>query len=173
MKNRFLKEEKRLDNPKVIMQTFDVNSHYIENEIVLPKISDVELLERYKCIRPIVYNWEEYLFYYLRDFNQQELRNLSFLADINKSLGERVKYDDSVKVDILDEFSCYHTYGAPMFFKPSIAEVLSQFPDNLLSEANAFYLYEYPKNVADLERQFDILAAGCHKSRVKALKIYK
>ena len=173
MENRILKEEKKLDNPKVIMQTFDVNSRYLENKIILPEISDVELLERYKDIRPIVYNWEEYLFYYLRNFNLDELRKLSFLADINKNLDVMVKNSDSVKVDVLDEFSCYHTYGIPMFFKPSIAEVLSQFPDELLNEANAFYLYDYPKNATDLDKQFDILAAGCHKSRVKALKIHK
>lgn len=168
MEKKTLKNEIKLDNPKVIMQSFNN-----ETKIILPNINDNELLERYKNIKPIVYNWDDYFFYYLRNFNLNELKELTFLYDINKNISKRVKHNNCVTVDILDEFSCYHKYKSPMFFKPTIAEILSQFPDELLNEANAFYLYEYPKNSFDLNNQFDILNAGCHKSKVRALKVNK
>ena len=71
------------------------------------------------------------------------------------------------------EFPCYHTYGYPGLFKPSIAEVLQQFPDDVLEKANAFYMISYPENASDLNLQSEIVNAGCHQSTVKALLLKK
>ena len=56
-------------------------------------------------------------------------------------------------------------------FEPKVAEILEQFPDELLEESNAFYILDYPQNTLDLCNQLDVLKSGCHKSTVRALRI--
>ena len=36
-----------------------------------------------------------------------------------------------------------------------------------------FYLKDYPRTLEDFENQSELIKAGCHKSRVRALKIEK
>ena len=162
MDDKIIKEEK-LDNEKVIMRTLDSNG-FVSQKIVLPEISPEELINRYKKIKPIVRI--EDLYYYLREFSLDELKNRSYIWNKYDDKREIVDMD---KVETIGEFSCYHTYGYYIYFKPSIEEVLSQFPDDLLKEANLFYLYSAPQDVDDLNKQNEIINAGCHKSRVKAL----
>ena len=50
---------------------------------------------------------------------------------------------------------------------------MSQFPDEMLNVANAFYLYRISKNANDLNEQIDIVDVGCNKSRVIALSLKK
>jgi len=163
-------DEKVLDNRKVIMQT--IEGEYFAGEqthkIILPEISDEELLARYIKINPLVK--EKALYYYLKKFNLDQMRNQSYLWDIHEDKREQV---DMTCAKTIAEFSCYHTYGYYGFFKPSIAEVLQQFPDDVLSEANAFYMFESPETMDDLGKQWDIVNAGCQRSKVKALVLKK
>ena len=76
-------------------------------------------------------------------------------------------------VETIAEFPCYHTYGNVELFKPSVAEVLQQFPDDILNVANAFYMTNSLENKYDLNMQSEILNAGCHQSTVKALVLRK
>ena len=98
------------------------------------------------------------------------MRNQSYIWNLEKDIRGIV---DMTGAETITEFSCYHTYGYPGLFKPSIAEVLQQFPDDALEEANAFYISSYPQTAHDLNLQFEILNAGCHQSTVKALKLRK
>ena len=69
-------KEEELDNKKVILRTVKINNIECE-EIVLPHLTDLELFERYKRIKPIVvFNS---LCYYLRDYSLKELRGQSYL----------------------------------------------------------------------------------------------
>lgn len=161
-------EEEVLENRKVFVQTFAEkfdNDTLITKEILLPMLSDDELLARYKRIKPIVK--VEELYYYLKRFNIDRLRNQSYIWNVyagSKDLREMIDMKDAT---ILGEFSTYHTYGCPGFFKPSIAEVLQQFPDEFLNEANAFYMLDDINVLADQVA----VDAGCHKSKVRALYI--
>lgn len=168
MSKELIKEEK-LDNDKVIMQTYhDFAFHRDSYEIVLPKITTEELIERYKKIKPIVKI--EDIYYLLKEFATSELNSISYIWNKNDDKREIV---DESKIETIGEFSCYHTYGYHGIFKPSIGEVLSQFPDDLLKEANSFYLYQTPEDVNDLNSQKNIVGAGCHKSKVKAIILKK
>lgn len=158
-----------LDNPKVVMQTlYDKSYEYEFQKIILPKITKEELISRYKRIKPIV-NIDD-IYYLLKEFTVEELTNLAYTWRQEKDKREMV---DASSIETIGEFPCYHTYGFYGFFKPSIEEVLSQFPDDMLKQANAFYLYHRPETTYDLTKNSDIINAGCHKSTVKALVLKK
>ena len=160
-------DQKVLDNRKVILQRVNDNG-FEHSRIILPHLTDDELLVRYKRIKPIV-SYQE-LYYYLKRYNAQMMRNQSYIWNIKKDIREQV---DMTDVKTLAEFPCYHTYGYYGFFKPSIAEVLQQFPDDVLEEANAFYMTSTPDKEYDLGLQSEIVNAGCHRSAVKALVLKK
>lgn len=165
-------DQKTLDNEKVVFQTIQKvadNGHkFISNKIILPHLTDDELLDRYRKIKPIVSIDE--LYYYLKRYNVSMMRNEAYLWDIYKDIRRQV---DMTGAETIAEFSCYHTYGYVGFFKPTIAEVLQQFPDDVLNEANAFYMTNSPETVFDLNMQSKIVSAGCHQSKVKALVLKK
>lgn len=162
--------QKVLDNRKVIFQTVqeigDNGYEYTYNKIILPYLTDDELLARYRRIKPIVSIDEVY--YYLKRYNVSMMRNQSYLCNVDKNIRTQV---DMMGAEVIAEFSCYHTSGC--FFKPSIAEVLQQFPDEVLNEANAFYMTSSPETAFDLNMQSEIINAGCHQSTVRALVLKK
>ena len=172
MSKTIISEQRILPNNKSILQTTkeisDNGFEYIDKKIILPKITDEELLKRYTRIKPIVLYKEMY--YYLKKYNIYQIRNYDYLWDLRKNIRKKVDMNNS---EVIGEFPCFHTFGYVGMFKPSIAEVLSQFPDELIKEANAFYLSEYPQNINDLNMQSEIISAGCHKSTVKALILKK
>ena len=53
-----------------------------------------------------------------------------------------------------------HTFGAPVFFKPTVAEVLAQLPDDL--EGVVAFSTEGPDDADDLNREIEALNAGFH-----------
>ncbi len=165
-------DQKVLDNRKVIFQTVqeigDNGYEYTHNKIILPYLTDDELLARYRRIKPIVSIDE--LYYYLKRYNVSMMRNQSYLWNADKDIRSQV---DMTGAETIAEFPCYHTYGYVGLFKPSIAEVLQQFPDDVLNEANAFYMTSSPETTFDLNMQLEIVNAGCHQSTVKALVLKK
>lgn len=158
-----------LDNSKVSMQTiYDEKIDFTSHKIILPEISDDELLARYEQISPVIMS--EQLYWYLKRYELSQLRNQSYLWNRHEDKTEQFDMDSA---ETIAEFSCYHTYGYYGLFKPSIAEVLQQFPDFALQYANAFYMYESPEDMDDLRRQRDIVNAGCQKSKVRAMILKK
>jgi len=63
------------------------------------------------------------------------------------------------------EITTYHTYGFYGFFKPSVAEVLAQIPDDLLDRVNAFEIVGAPETADDLNANKTALNAGYHVAR--------
>ena len=164
MKEELLKKE-ILDNNKVILktykETFKNGFVFYKNVIVLPHISKEELLLRYRNIKPIVYYDND--FYYLKRYNSEMMRNDSFVSNFEKDVRKKV---NMYGYKVLDEFYCYHTYDDMYEFTPTIAEVLEQYPDNLLETSNAFCL---TRCIKLLNTKKEVLQAGYHKSKVKAL----
>lgn len=160
-------DQKVLDNRKVILQTLNEDG-WEHNKIILPHLTDDELLARYKRIKPIV-SYQE-LYYYLKRYDVNMMRNQSYIWNLERNIRNQVDMTDAKTIA---EFPCYHTYAYYGFFKPSIAEVLEQFPDDYLEEANAFYMTSSPESEFDLGLQSEIVNAGCHRSTVKALVLKK
>lgn len=115
--------------------------------VVIPKITDEELLKRYQKIKPIViYNGEKY---YLRDFSLKELRSTNYIYEINEeTIGEKVNENELIELKG-EDFSCIHSYGYYSLFKPSIAEVLAQINDLVLPFVVAFEIIKQPRTSAD------------------------
>ena len=165
-------DQKVLDNRKVIFQKVqEISDNGYKNnynKIILPYLTDDELLARYRRIKPIVSI--NGIYYYLKRYNVDMMRCQSYLWNIDKDIRGQV---DMTGVETIAEFPCYHTYGNVELFKPSVAEVLQQFPDDILNVANAFYMTNSLENKYYLNMQSEILNAGCHHSTVKALVLKK
>jgi hypothetical protein len=95
----------------------------ITNDIV--EISDELLAERLKHWTPIIHEGGK--FYTIKTVDP---RNMSFIWD--------PEFTGEVSIEVMAERITYHTCGYHGFFKPSIAEVLAQIPDDI--QANGFYI---------------------------------
>jgi hypothetical protein len=105
--------------------------HWIKGTARVLKIDDALLQERFAKYKPIIFKDGEYYRIDTRDTNQF-LRNTAFTWE-PKILG-KVDFTPS-KMTNTD-----HLCGYIGFFKPSVAEVLAQLPDDLPAEVNAFWL---------------------------------
>ena len=74
------------------------------------------------------------------------------------------KFKDEVlpELKVLQTICTYHGYGHYSLFKPSIAEVLAQIPDDLLQQVVAFEIVDRPETAEDLNKHLDALNAGFH-----------
>lgn len=65
------------------------------------------------------------------------------------------------------EITTYHLFGYHGFFKPSVAEVLAQIPEEYLDNAVAFEIIKWPKTVDDLNLQSEVVRAGYHQATTR------
>lgn len=92
----------------------------------VPKISDERLAKLSPRIKPVVE--KDGKLFYIKDVNP---RTTAFTWDPTPT----VEAEDLVR---LTTIPTRHTFGAPAFFKPSIAEVLAQIPLEYLDDVVAF-----------------------------------
>lgn len=120
----------------------------------IPKISNTELAELAKRIRPIVRKESRgNRPFYIKV--GPDLRGTSYLWD--------VKYEKEAKG--LFEFATIttlHTYGYHAFFKPSVAEVIAQIPPEYRDRVVAFEITNRPKSIEDLNKEKVALNQGFH-----------
>ena len=90
------------------------------------EISEGELKLLSKRIKPLVRRDGG-----LRYIQQVDLRKVSFLWD--PQIRGKAK-----GLELVKEIETLHTYGAPVYFKPSIAEVIAQIPKEDLATIDAF-----------------------------------
>ena len=146
----------------------DCNFVTLPKKLEIPEIDDNRLKELYKLLKPIVTIDE--MKYLLREFTLQELRNRSYIW--NRAEDKRDVVDPS-KLETVDDFLCLHTWGYYGFFKPSIAEVLSQAPENVIEQANTFEIIESPETREDVFKYKEVIDNGFHLSKVRAYKMSK
>ena len=140
----------------------------LPKKLEIPEIDDNRLKELYKLLKPIVTIDE--MKYLLREFTLQELRNQSYIW--NRAEDKRDVVDPS-KLETVDDFLCLHTWGYCGLFKPSIAEVLSQAPENVIEQANTFEIIESPETREDVFKYKEVIDNGFHLSKVRAYKMHK
>ena len=138
------------------------------NNLEIPKLSDKELLELYKRIKPIVSLGE--IKYLLRNYSINEIKRNSYIWSINKDVRESI---DNNKLEQVDDFYCLHTWAFYGLFKPTIGEVLSQIPSNLIDKTNTFEIVEYPETIKDIHKYNNIYNSGYHLSKVRTYKLHK
>ena len=133
--------------------------------MIIPRISDEELMKRYSKIRPIVSI--DGVKYFLRDYTLEKIKFTSYIWYVLEDKTEFADYDSSMKVI---DFKCLHTYGHPLMFNPSIAEVLSQIPDGNLEKVDAFEIIEEPQCLGELQFDESAYEKGYHVSIVRLYK---
>lgn len=134
----------------------------------LPTIDDNRLRELYKTLKPIV--TIEEIKYLLKEFTLEQLRNQSYIWNVERDNREIV---EPGKLEIVDDFLCLHSWGHYGLFKPSIAEVLAQVHDYVAKEANTFEIIESLQTREDVFRYSEIIDNGFHLSKVRAYKMHK
>jgi hypothetical protein len=112
-------------------------------------LTDVELLKLTKQIRPVAY-FHDKLHYLNVEISMKGLRGTSFIWNAEKNIG-----NIATDIEELTIIVCKFTAGAPVFFKPTISEVLSQIPKEVLPEVVAF---EIPDQL--------LVANNCCESRI-------
>ncbi len=132
--------------------------------VSIPDISDEELLRRYQKIKPIVEVGG--VKYFLREFSKKELKNQSYINEVEKDIVKKVNMRLFVPC-IGQDFECIHKYGHPMFFKPSIAEVLAQIPEGQVDFVDAFEIIEFPQVDNELIINKIVFDNGYHISMVR------
>jgi hypothetical protein len=122
----------------------------MKTTLTIPEISDERLAELAKRIRPVVRSRSNALAY----IEPCDLRRVSFIWDakITRKASKLVKHAT---------IRTLHTYGYYGLFKPSIAEVLAQIPEDLIEQTVAFEVIG-PKDASDLNREQEALNAGFH-----------
>lgn len=140
----------------------------LPKKLEIPEIDDNRLKELYRLLKPIVTIDE--MKYLLKEFTLQELRNQSYIW--NRAEDKRDVVDPS-KLETVDDFLCLHTWGYYGLFKPSIAEVLSQAPENVIEQANTFEIIESPETREDVFKYKEVIDNGFHLSKVRAYKMHK
>ena len=120
------------------------------------EISDERLEELSKRIKPIVL--------------QHGIPHYIKLCDLRK---QAFTWDPKVTeradgLTMIAEIPTYHTSGYYGFFKPSIAEVLSQIPEEHLSSCCAFMTER--ATAADLGHQMDVVNEGYHRAMTTLYK---
>ena len=134
-------------------------------ELSIPVISDEELMRRYLKIKPVTDAHGKK--YWLRNYSIDEMRNTSFfcrrITDISTAVGEALSNHTYY------DFQCLHTFGYHGFFKPSVAEVLAQIPQDIYEQyvIDAFELIDIPTSVDYLNKFKNATKQGFHVSIVR------
>ena len=127
----------------------------------IPKITNRKLEELFTNLQPLYLRGVELW----RMARPASLRDVSYIWD--PKLTERVSEE---RLTVLGHFRCLHTWAYYGFFKPSVAEVLSQVPETFLPEAQLFQIFG-PETSDDLNKESQALNAGFHVSTVVLYKV--
>ena len=128
-----------------------------EQKVWIPEITDNTLAKLAERIKPVV------------DFGGR-IRNLQYIkpCDLRKIAypWDPTPAKEAKDLEKIVDIKTYHSYGAPVFFKPSIAEVIAQIPKEHLDEVTAFEILESIDPCSDN----DALNAGYH---IAVTRLYK
>lgn len=124
----------------------------------IPEISDEKLLELSQRIKPVIrfsrglkglFLSPEGIPYYIKPV---DLREMAFTWDATPS--KKAKgLQEIVAIRTL------HSYGYHGLFKPSIAEVIAQIPEEFLDRVVAFEIVDQPETAADFYRDEEMREA--------------
>lgn len=138
-------------------------------EVSIPKISDEEMMKRYKQIKPVI--TVDGKLHYFREYTLDELSGISYLwdkEDVREEVGK-----DELEVWEGRDFVCLHSYGYKALFKPSVGEVLSQIKENYLPIVKAFEIVERPQTSTDFHKDSFTSIALDNGYHVSTVRLYR
>ena len=122
----------------------------------IPKISEEYLQELVARIKPVINDDDRGKCY----IEPVDPRTIAYMWDPKPT-------EEAKGLKPLCRIRTYHTWAYYGLFKPSIAEVLAQIPNEHIDDVVAFEMVEYPKTTSDLNRESDALDAGYHVATVQ------
>lgn len=135
--------------------------------VSIPEITDEELLKRYERIKPVK-TIDGRLYYYPK-FSLEELKNCPYLS---QNVSEEVP-ENTLKICFRHNFTCFHKWDHGLFFRPKVAEVLSQIPKESLPFAKAFEIVAVPQSVYDFCEEEVVSWAFEHGYHISFVRLYK
>lgn len=125
----------------------------------IPEVSEEKIKELFSRIKPVIdYNGVKK---YIKDVDPF---NISYIwSPKTKGIANNL-------IAIKDIIT-YHSYGYYGLFKPSIAEVLAQIPDDIVDKVDAFEIIEHPECAEDLNDNSDALNDGFHVAKTRLYEI--
>lgn len=138
-------------------------------EVSIPKISDEEMMKRYKQIKPVItLNGK---LHYFREYTLEELSDISYLWDYEEDVREEVGKDE---LEVLEgrDFVCLHSWNCYDFFKPSVGEVLAQIKEHDLPLVKAFEIIESPQTADDFHKDSFTSIAFDNGYHVSTVRLY-
>lgn len=128
-------------------------------KLEIPEISDEKLEELYENIKPVMEREKELYWVHRPD----SLRHIAFTWD------PRLSNTPVKSLEKICTIKTLHTWAYYGFFKPTIAEVLSQVPENLINTAVAFST-KSPEDASELNKNKVELNAGFHVAETTLYK---
>ncbi len=138
-------------------------------EVSIPKISDEEMMKRYKQIKPVItLNGK---LHYFREYTLEELSDISYLWDYEEDVREEVGKDE---LEVLEgrDFVCLHSWNFYGFFKPSVGEVLAQIKEHDFPLVKAFEIIESPQTADDFHKDSFTSIAFDNGYHVSTVRLY-
>lgn len=127
-----------------------------EIKFKIPELHSSKISQLYAKIKPVVH--KDNKLYYLREFSDEELSNVAYLWNIDENISQEVPENILVPLERYD-FYCLHKFASPALFKPTIAEVLAQISQEVISIACAFEIIKCPERKEDFfEDSFKTIA---------------
>lgn len=140
--------------------TPNVNKELFEKLLASKReLSNNELAELVRKIRPVVRD-KNGRCYYIKPVDPREV---AFTWD-------PVLTEEATRITRIETIHTLHSFGYYGMFKPSIAEVLSMVPQNLLDKVIAFETIG-PSDMSDLKRQWAAVNANYHVAVTAPLRL--
>ena len=130
----------------------------MERKFKIPKMSDEELLKWYSIIKPL------FFFSYLRPLSLNELKSSKF-----NSIFDFTDTVDYSALAVLADVKMLHSKSYNGSFAPTVEEVITQIPKELLEKVVAFELMAGPVGKDDIYR--DAASNGYHVSIVRLYEV--
>jgi hypothetical protein len=95
-----------------------------------------------------------------------------FVCAVRNPLRQAYLWDPQYKKEILHlrplcDIQTYHSWGYYGFFKPSVAEIIAQIPDDILDVVAGFEIISWPQTSEDLNSQWGCVVEGYHKATTR------
>lgn len=134
----------------------------MKRKFKIPNMSNKDVANWYANIKPIVDN--EGTPNYLRELKDYELGNaITFLQPTDYA--DKVDFS---KLSVLGDVKMLHRYSYVGFFKPSVKEIISQIPSDMIEKVVAFEMIYTSDSIIDLNDIFnEEIHQGFHVSVVR------
>lgn len=135
------------------------------DKIKIDYIDDKKLENLSKRIKVFIFDEGENKHYLAPKESLYDMKNKSYLFGFDRN-GEKILINLD-EYEIIDDVEMLHTYSFPGFFKPSMYEIFSQIPENIVEQVDAVEIIWHPYVAEDFNRNLEAFNDSFHTSVVR------